>query len=717
MDTGSDTDSDNTQIVAKQVKVYSGAKPKVKPKVKPRGKRGAATYKSSFKKEWSEIWPFIRMGITASHFRCNICSQDMSCAHQGLFDIKRHISSSGHKEKERLQKSTWGITHFTVQTGNREMSNTETKIRRAEVKVAMTMVQHNVPLAFADHLSPLMKECFRDSPVATGYRSARTKTSCIVNRALAPYYHRKTVQQLQQQPFSLSTDGSNDTGLKKMNPMTVKIFDINHGVVYRFLDMCTTEGTAAATADAIFNKMDQVFADNEIPWQNCIALSLDNASVNMGVRNSIKSRVLNFNPQVYVHGCPAHMVHNNAHAAGNTYAKLTNFDVEDLAVDLAYWFKGSLKRKAGLEEFCQFCDTEYMEMVNYVQTRWLSLEKAVNRTLKLYTSLASYFKSSNESQARFRRLNERFSDPMTEVHLLFYQATLPAFTDFNLLLQRQDPSVHHLHGQMHLYIKKLMSKFVKPEQMKDLKVSDIQYKTEENQLPDGSLSIGFTTRVTLNRLLEGGDVSASQVKKFFTAVRGFFCEAVSYAMSRLPLDEPVLKHAIFVDWHQKMNASPDDVFFFIDRFKHLLPFTSPREQDKVEEEFRDFQVMDKEISARQWKEFFIKEEDAEFLRLDKLWAHLSSLKNPITGQLRFQRLAKVAQLVLCLPHSNADAERVFSSIGLNKTETRNALGLDGTLSSIMTIKMAQGEPCFRYEPPAEVLQSSRSATSSYNKEH
>lgn len=37
-----------------------------------------------------------------------------------------------------------------------------------------------------------------------------------------------------------------------------------------------------------------------------------------------------------------------------------------------------------------------------------------------------------------------------------------------------------------------------------------------------------------------------------------------------------------------------------------------------------------------------------------------------------------------LPHSNADVERVFSVVGLNKTKTRNSLALDGPLSSIMT---------------------------------
>ncbi|RXM96072.1 hypothetical protein EOD39_16145 [Acipenser ruthenus] len=50
-------------------------------------------------------------------------------------------------------------------------------------------------------------------------------------------------------------------------------------------------------------------------------------------------------------------------------------------------------------------------------------------------------------------------------------------------------------------------------------------------------------------------------------------------------------------------------------------------------------------------------------------------------------------------------------IGLNKTDTQNAVALEGTLSSIMTIKMSDMEPsCFKYEPPAEVIKACKSAT-------
>ena len=66
-----------------------------------------------------------------------------------------------------------------------------------------------------------------------------------------------------------------------------------------------------------------------------------------------------------------------------------------------------------------FCDTTYKEVVAHVSTRWLSLEQAVTRILELYASLSSYFLSIHEQQARFKRLHKRFSDPITEVYLLF----------------------------------------------------------------------------------------------------------------------------------------------------------------------------------------------------------------------------------------------------------------------------------------------------------
>lgn len=77
------------------------------------------------------------------------------------------------------------------------------------------------------------------------------------------------------------------------------------------------------------------------------------------------------------------------------------------------------------------------------------------------------------------------------------------------------------------------------------------------------------------------------------------------------------------------------------------------------------------------------------------------------AMLRFVRLSKAAKLVLLVPHSNKDVETTFSMFGLNKTNIRIALALDGMLSSLMTVQIANNElQWFKWEPPVSVMKPS-----------
>lgn len=166
------------------------------------------------------------------------------------------------------------------------------------------------------------------------------------------------------------------------------------------------------------------------------------------------------------------MIHNAAQKAARAFSSQVGFDVEEFMVDLYYWFEKSTKRKNCLRSYCEFCDQEYRSIIKNVSTRWLSLETAINRCLKQYPSLKSYFLSENETAARFQRLNRLFEDPMTEIYLLFFQSILPTLNYANKFLQREEPLIHLLQPQLLSLVKKLLSKFVKPpvlvESFKDL---------------------------------------------------------------------------------------------------------------------------------------------------------------------------------------------------------------------------------------------------------
>lgn len=190
-----------------------------------------------------------------------------------------------------------------------------------------------------------------------------------------------------------------------MNPATVRIYDIkSNRVVTRFLDMyCSSRWTAECIYNVLDGRLMQLLQlDN--PWSRCTSVGVNNASVNIGIRDSLKTRVLEWNSAIYFNGCPCHILHNAAQKAGEAFSDTSGFDVKEFTIDLYYWFDKSMKWKNGLLSYCIFCDQEYRSIIKHVSTRWLSLEIAIERSSKQFPSLRSYFLSENETPARFKRL-------------------------------------------------------------------------------------------------------------------------------------------------------------------------------------------------------------------------------------------------------------------------------------------------------------------------
>ena len=72
-------------------------------------------------------------------------------------------------------------------------------------------------------------------------------------------------------------------------------------------------------------------------------------------------------------------------------------------------------------------------------------------------------------------------------------------------------------------------------------------------------------------------------------------------------------------------------------------------------------------------------------RNDVLWYHLYEMKIPGTSKSKFENLFKLARVVLCIVHSNAE----------NFTPQKASLTLDGSLSSIMSFQLNREKykPC------------------------
>ncbi len=237
---------------------------------------------------------------------------------------------------------------------------------------------------------------------------------------------------------------------------------------------------------------------------------------------------------------------------------------------------------------------------------------------------------------------------------------------------------------------------------------------------DDELFIGDETEKLLTELLDDGDITPYQMKKFYDGARAFYKEAARYACKNLPMHDKVLQNATWVNFEKRDDAKFEQVEFFIKRqvcfilifefiflqkcfcikprilnrtqkqpslniifsefmSKYLFFFpnrfskklsVADGEKQQLKAEFRHFQSLDrKDIPKRVW-------DNAELdclpghYRMDVIWSYLNTVTDPLTKVPLFKRIGKVAKLVLVLPHSNAGEERVFSMVNQNKVRYR-----------------------------------------------
>ena len=186
---------------------------------------GLVSYSTTYQSSWEKTYNFVTWSTSKGHFYCKVCRKYVSIKHQGALDIQRHSEGKNHKQRVQSLRSQ---TKLTFKSTTAPLHD---KVTAAEVRNTVMLAHHNTALCLADHIGPMQRKNFPESEIANNYHCARTKTACILNYAVAPQLRDELVAAMKQEPYSLSVDASNDTGISKMNPLTVRIYDVNQKVV------------------------------------------------------------------------------------------------------------------------------------------------------------------------------------------------------------------------------------------------------------------------------------------------------------------------------------------------------------------------------------------------------------------------------------------------------------------------------------------------------
>ena len=292
-----------------------------------------------------------------------------------------------------------------------------------------------------------------------------------------------------------------------------------------------------------------------------------------------------------------------------------------------------------------------------------------------------------QAKGRNERIYMSLCDKRFKLYCLFLHSNIKLFDDFNLYLQKDEPDVYEMQTKCVQLLTDMLVRFVKVSVFKESTcVFNIDYNKPDNQKSDGELMVGSDTR----KFLVENELSSDDCKEFYTSVRAYFTEACSYIIKKFPLKDNFLSNAEVTDISKRSSLSFKTLDYFLDRFPGFLTLTG-ESKDVLEQEFLRYQV------DKLPENVFGKE------RMDEKWLVLQST---------YPALAKVMLSILSVSHSNADSERVFSTVRRVQTEFRSSME-SPLLESLVTVKnhmLVRKDVCYTMKFSDDFLARAKKAT-------
>ena len=644
------------------------------PQKKPR-------YSCTFHPESSKFtWAIVsRKGPT--YARCTVCNRDVSVAYGGTKDLRKHEQTRVHQE---MQKSQSGVSSLTSYFSPARGPTREPSVIEAEVKFGYFLGEHHIPLSVADHCAKLFASMFPDSAIAKSFKCGRKKATAIVE-VVAQEVKQAIVSRLEESRFfSIQIDETTDITVNQQCGVMLRFFDNKEGKVRcPFYSLVTLE---SATANGIFQCLDKLFSDGgPLKYSKLVGLGSDGASVMLGSRNSVLTRLQTEQPALVSFHCNCHIA---ALIANHACKELPDY-LDDLTVQIWYFFQKSPKRLRLYQEFQHFVDVKPHKLLKAGQTRWLSLEICVNRLLEQHDALLSYFRSSSENLASVRRITESLEKPLSRLFLMFLSDSLPVINIFNKMMQQQSPALHSLKQEVHSFLKKLILRFMNPEAI-HMPLQEIDINDTSAYKPLEQVFIGEKAE----RYLSDSDMSRSEVNSFRGTCQKFWITSTAYAMKKLPVSNNLLDNISWIIPFTNDYGKADQVLSVAKLLPQVIQVS---DMAALNEEYMDYCTS--ELPFPQ-----------QVMPIDEYWHNVSAITD-IAGDIKYRLLSMLAKAILIIPHGNADIERMFSHVGLNKTKLRNRLSNE-TLSALLCLQFNVSEPCFDFKPTKVMVEKCRNAISS-----
>jgi len=582
---------------------------------------------------------------------CTICNKTIRCAKT---DLVQHSQTVKHIEKVKSNNINDSFEHI--------LSHKD-KVKRTEIKLAAFFAEHNVAFCTVDHLIPLLKDICIDPKIVQDFSLGRLKCASIVKNVIAKREVEKIVTNLRACKFSILIDESTDISDVKVMCILVRyVSPLNKKVLTQLLELIALDATNCS-ADKLFEAFKNLLQEKEIPIKNIVGMASDNASVMIGCNNSFMQRLKLEVPGLVMLNC---ICHSSALVASKACEKLPSA-CENLIRGVSTYISGSAKRCAILGEFQDFFNMERNKILKLSNTRWLVLEKCVIRILDNWIALQNYFvlatveDNSKSAEIILAQLN----DSSIKAYFLFLKYVLNFFNSFNALFQSRKILVHKLFENSQQLIHQLAQNFMTFDAFKY--ISSLDINNEKNIKSLENIYVGPECEDFLNTL------SPNCRQEIKLKCLDFYKTAMDQMLKRLPYKDTLFQQLAFLDpkiaLYDEGRIKIKDLTYIVQQVKCIdIDIT------KLAFEWR---ILPSIFDEKQ-------KEELACLDIDEMWKKIVEYKD-FNDEKVFVNLESLIEIVLSFPHSNAEAERIFSMVTDIKNKKRNRLSND-MVSAICVVR-------------------------------
>lgn len=275
-------------------------------------------------------------------------------------------------------------------TGNAPSSMTDRVTEKKAVTCAF-LAEHCLPFTMAPALISYAQKMAVDKAALSRLSMSRQHATYLLTHGIAKCFKEDLCGSLKESAgFSLNVDESTNSHMDKIMNMLVRYYNEQQGKVVT--DQLASCKVNIGTAQNLFNAIDSVLSDANLPWDMLVSCLMDNCNVMRGKKGGVETLMRAQNPNLLdVSGDTVHIVSN---AAKDFCRPFGNY-VETVCSDIYYDIEESTKAKEILSEMATLIGIENKAktLIRPISSRFLQMIDVTNRLSTLMDAVTVYYYS------------------------------------------------------------------------------------------------------------------------------------------------------------------------------------------------------------------------------------------------------------------------------------------------------------------------------------